>query len=145
MKGGLDQTDSGSAPLVRAIQRRLHELTSDTEVLYARVDGDRAKASNHGTFIEAVAADDPAVVFGDDAIEAGVRKHHGEHASSSVRVGKIAGKTVGRADRGEGVEANLPGDEAVFRFGGPNCNVRPCFVRHALVPFGCSQRSVAAT
>ena len=49
--------------------------------------------------------------------------------------GEIAGKTVGCADRGKGVEANRPGDEAVFRCGGPNYDVRPCFLRHALVSF----------
>ncbi len=74
MEGGLDKSDSGGAPLVRAVHRGLHELTSDTEILCAWVDGDRAKASNHGPLIEAVAAYDPAVVFGDNAIEAGVLK-----------------------------------------------------------------------
>ena len=86
VEGGLDQTDSGGALLVRAVHRGLHELTTDAEVLYVGVDGDGANASNQGTLIEAVAADDPAVVFGDDAIEAGAREHHGEQADGSLRV-----------------------------------------------------------
>ena len=142
MEGGLDQTDSGSAPLARSVHRGLHELTSDTEVLYAWVDCDRANASNHGAFVEAVAANDPAIVFGNDAVEAGARKPHGKHTDGSFRVGKIAGKAVGRTDRGEGFETDLSGDEAVLRCGGPNYDVRPLLLRHVLVPFECSERSV---
>jgi hypothetical protein len=124
----------GHCARLRAIHHGLHKLPANPEVLCTRIDVDRADASNHGTLIKAIAAHNPAISFRHHAVKIGARKHHRKQADSSLWLGKITRKTVGRVNRGKDVEANPPANGAILRSGNPNHNVRPCFLRHSLDP-----------
>ncbi len=98
VKGGLYQADSCRAALVRAVNDGFHELAADAPVLDGRVDGDGADAVDDGALVEAVAAEDAAVAFGDDAVDAGCGEEHGDDAGGYISVGEVAGKTVSGVD-----------------------------------------------
>ncbi len=101
MKCGLHEAYSGGVARACAIERGLHQLPPDAEILRGGIDGNRAEAGDDGTLVEAIAADDAALVFGDDAVKIPVGKHHREHASGIIGRGKIAGESVGRIDCGK--------------------------------------------
>ena len=75
MVGGLDQPDPREAPLRHPIEDMLHQLPPDRAILRGGIDCDRTDASHGRTLVDEVAADDPAVKFGDHRMDAGVRKH----------------------------------------------------------------------
>jgi hypothetical protein len=49
-------------------------------ILNFRINRNWADTGNRRAFIETVAAYDSAILFGNNTIEAGVRKHHGKYA-----------------------------------------------------------------
>src|ERR1700722_284456 len=59
----LHQPHSRGTPLVGSSHHRLHQLAPNAEVLCAGIDGNRANASDHGTFVEAIATHDAAAAF----------------------------------------------------------------------------------
>jgi hypothetical protein len=94
MVGRLQEPDAWKLSLTRAREQRVHQCPADLAVLYFRIDRDGPEASNRGALIEAVAAHNPPVEFSDDAVEAGMRKHHGQNSGSDFNVWKIGRKVV---------------------------------------------------
>ncbi len=84
MKGRLHEPHSGGMAFSGAIHHGAHELASDAEVLRAGVDRDGSDASDRGTLVEAIAADDAAPGFGDDAVEAGAGEHGGKDGDADL-------------------------------------------------------------
>ena len=84
----------------------------------------RANASDHGTFVEAIATHDAASAFRHHAVKARTGKQHRKQAGGGLRSGKIARKAVLRTEFGEGFVSNLTADGAVIRRGGTNHHLR---------------------
>ena len=74
MEGGLHEADSGSSALVGAFDHGLHQLAADALVLRVGVDGDGADAVDDRALVKAVAAENAAIAFGHDAVNAGRRE-----------------------------------------------------------------------
>ena len=144
VKGSLHQPDSCCAALVGTVDDRLHELAADAPVLDGRVDGDGADAADDGAFIESVAADDAAVAFGDDAVDAGCGEEHGDDSNGYISVGEVTGKTVDGVDGAEGVVTDLAAGGGVLRSGAANEYVGLRFRRdHANRPWIFCERSIS--
>ncbi len=91
VKGGLDEAHAGIIFLRDAVQGVLHEAAADGLILHFRVDGDGTDAGNGIAFEHEVAPGDDAIHLGDDRINAGMRKAHGNQA-----LGHFGGGNVGR-------------------------------------------------
>src|SRR5580704_6609011 len=112
MKSGLHQPQSCVSPL-RSIHHRLHQLPSNTNVLCARVDGNRADTAGRGTLVEAIASYDAAPDFRHHTVEARTGKHHRKYAGRRFRAWEIARKSMSCIDVQEGIVANLAADRTV--------------------------------
>src|SRR3712207_4325161 len=65
--------------------------------------------------IEEVAAHDPPVTFGHDAVEPRVREEAGEQTGRNFRRREVARKVVLAGDRPEGLVTDLPAGRGVLR------------------------------
>jgi hypothetical protein len=63
-------------------------------ILHIGIDGDRAHASDDGTFVKDIAPHDAAIDLRDDAVETGSGKQCGKQAGAGLRPRKIAGEIV---------------------------------------------------
>jgi hypothetical protein len=113
MKCGLYQPHSGEPALARTVQHRFHQEAADALVLHRRVDRDRSDSGNRGSFIQTVAADDPAVQLGDHAEMTGMGKQRGHDANAGFGDRDIRRECVRLADRPKGLVANPAADYGV--------------------------------
>ena len=120
---GLDESDARSPLGARPIECMFHELTSDLRTLNFRVDGDRAEAYDARALVEKIASDDAAVDFGDDSIEAGMRKHGRQEPGGNFQRRPIGREVVFLGDPGEGLVADLSARLRIFRLGRSECSV----------------------
>ena len=88
MEGGLHEANSCSAALMGAFDDGLHQPAAYAVVLRVGVDGDGADAVDDRAFVKAVAAEDAAFAFGDDAVDAGRGEHCAEDADRGLRDGE---------------------------------------------------------
>ncbi len=78
---------------------------------------------NDRALVEAVAAENAAFDFGDNAVDAGRGEHRIDDAEGGLRVGEVAGEVVGGVDGGEGAIADVCADGNVLRIGRANDQV----------------------
>jgi hypothetical protein len=124
MKCRLHKTDSGSALVVCPADNSLHQLAADAATLNGGVDGNGSDPENHRPLIEAVTSKNSAIGLGNHAVEMRVGNKPREQADGDFRRGKVAWKSVGLVNGGEGVETDLPAGCGVGRHGLPDENFR---------------------
>ena len=120
MKRGLNQPHSGEVLLPRPIQNSLHQLASDAAILRVRIDGDRPQAGDGIAFVQAVAAGDAAVGFGNYAIGAGQRNNRVNSCTPLSSDGKSGGKLWLVLIFLKCFVADLPAGWGIFRFCAPD-------------------------
>src|SRR6516162_5935353 len=86
-----------------------HQCRADTVVLHARVDRDWAKPGDRRALVDEVTADHPAVDFGDDAVDSGVRGQPRQQGGRDGGIRVIGREIVFGGNCREGFVANPAG------------------------------------
>src|SRR5579859_1447845 len=97
----LHKANSGKTLPVGVLHNRLHKLPPDTLVLDVRINGDGTNAGDTAALVKKIAADDPAIELGDDAVEAGTCDQHRKEACGNLRTWEVRRKVVCVCDSGE--------------------------------------------
>ena len=139
MKCSLYQAYASRAAFIRPIDHRLHQHSSDAEVLRIGIDSDGADAGNDGAFVKCIAPHDTALDFRHDAVETRMGEHLRNNADGHFRPGKVARKVVCGVDRGKGPVADLTADENVLRQCRTYDHARWRFRGHTLDPPLCAR------
>jgi len=109
----LHEADPRCAVARHPIEHVGHQRRTDAPVLCGRIDGDRPQPDDRRTFVDEIAADDPAVLLGDDAIETGIAAQLPQQTDRDVGIGEVGRKIMLRGDRLERVVTDPPGGRRI--------------------------------
>jgi hypothetical protein len=93
----------------------LHQLSANARILAVGGNSYRTKPDDFAAFVQEVTADDHAVVFGHNAVEAGVGEQHAGHSNAGFRNGKVGRKIMLVGDGAECLEDDLAAWLSVIR------------------------------
>jgi hypothetical protein len=112
---GLQQAYPRGLALCGAAQNVLHQTPAHATVLSRRIDGNRPNAGNAGSLIKEIAADDSALVFGDDRVKARMCQQSRQQTARYCWRGKVRREVMSRGNRPEGFIANITAGWGVSR------------------------------